>query len=116
MEMMNFLRKPFIVEAVEITEGTIKEVAALVGRLKYNEDSGDPYIVVDRKKVPNCEQAHIGDYLTVFLNRYRIFSAEQFTKQFVYADDDLKAWVSTLRGDDENLMHPDGEVEGPDGE
>ncbi len=47
MEFTTFVRKPFTVEVVEVTDENIAEIAELVGTLRCKED-GSRYIHVDR--------------------------------------------------------------------
>ena len=52
MDTNTYVRKPFVVEAVEITDQNIHEVAKYIGDIKEKDD-GTPYILVDRRLVPN---------------------------------------------------------------
>ncbi len=45
--MTTYVRKPFLVDAVEITDENISELAGFVGTLQ-NKDDGTIYIQVDR--------------------------------------------------------------------
>jgi hypothetical protein len=84
MEFTKFVRKPFIVEAVKITEENIAEVAPYIGALA-SEDDGTPYIsVTDRKKFPNIyEKIYLGFWLTKMDSNLRCYSDNVFKKQFV---------------------------------
>ncbi len=61
MEFTTFVRKPFTVDAVEVTEENIAEIAELVGVLRQKED-GAPYIHVDRRLIPNISTESILDF------------------------------------------------------
>ena len=52
MEFTTFVRKPFVVQAVEVTSENINEVAKYIGDVRERED-GTKYILVDRRLVPN---------------------------------------------------------------
>lgn len=59
MNFTTFVRKPFVVEAVEITIDNIAEVAKSVGDLREMED-GTLYILVDNRLVPNVNKVFPG--------------------------------------------------------
>ncbi len=59
MDFTTFVRKPFPVDVVEVTEENIAEIAELVGTLKKKED-GTSYIHVDRRLVPNIYRVFPG--------------------------------------------------------
>lgn len=80
MELNTYIRKPFTVEAVEITAENIEEVAAIVGEIRTKSDV--PFIAIDRRIVPNIRQAFIGWYLTKLGDNYRCYSPKVFNEQF----------------------------------
>lgn len=82
MEFTTFVRKPFEVEAVEITEDNIEEIAPLVGDL-MKKDDGSHFIQVNKKKVPNMFRVYPGDWLTKMDNNIRCYARRVFTEQFV---------------------------------
>jgi hypothetical protein len=51
LEFNSFIRKPFTVDAVQVTEDNMAEVAKLVGELKEKDD-GTPFIQVDTHGQP----------------------------------------------------------------
>lgn len=81
-----FARKPFLIEAVEVTEENIEDLAPLVGELAHKED-GEPYIRVDKKKVPSVFKVFIGFYITKMDDRIRCYSPRIFNDQFVPLSD-----------------------------
>lgn len=81
MEFNTFVRKPFIVEAVEVTTENIEEIAAMVGTLK--SDGGKPYIQVDRRLVPNVFKVHPGFWMTRMGDNIRCYSEHIFKAQFM---------------------------------
>lgn len=81
MELVNYVRKPFIVEAIEITTENIEEIAPMVGTLHTEGDQ--PYIQVDRKLVPNVYKVYPGFWLTKLGNNVRCYSSHIFKAQFV---------------------------------
>lgn len=81
MEFKTFVRKPFSVEAVEVTADNIAEVAKYVGDLR-EEDDGTQYILVDRRLVPNIARVYAGFYMTKMGKNVRCYSRKIFTDQF----------------------------------
>lgn len=77
-----FVRKPFEVEAVQITEENIASLAKYIGDLEHQE--GDtPYIKVDRRLVPNVFRVTPGFWMTRMGDNTRCYSDKIFTEQFV---------------------------------
>jgi hypothetical protein len=81
MEFMEFIRKPFTVDAIQITEANMKEVAKLVGSVKTKD--GVTFISLDRRIVPNVHRAYIGWYLTRLDDNYRVYAQKLFEAQFI---------------------------------
>ena len=80
-EFKQFVRRPFVVNAVQITEENIGNVAAHVGELKHKDD-GTPFILVDRKLVPNVYRVFPGYWMTKMDDNIRCYSNNIFEKQF----------------------------------
>lgn len=81
MEFNTYVRKPFVVEAVEITEENIEEVAEFVGTIRHKED-GTKYIFVDRRLVPNLFRVYPGFFMTRMGDNVRCYSPKIFNDQF----------------------------------
>lgn len=96
MEFDSYIRKPFEVEAVEVTTKNIAEVAKLIGKLKYNE--GFPYIQVDPSKVPNVDTVTVGYWVTKVGNNFRAYTHKIFFGQFVENTEEIDAWVRFING------------------
>jgi hypothetical protein len=97
MQFTTFVRKPFVVEAVEVTKDNISEVAKYVGDLRQKED-GTPYILVDPRLVPNVPdifRVYPGFFMTKMGENVRCYSRKIFTEQFM-APGDVKPWVDDL--------------------
>jgi len=97
MEFTTFVRKPFEVLAVEITKDNIAEVAKLVGDLKEKED-GTPFILVDKRLVPNVFRVFPGFWMTKMGDNIRCYSKKIFTDQFVESNEEIKQWVDWMNG------------------
>ena len=91
MEFINYLRKPFVVEAVEITEENIEEVALMIAQdgAVSKDDEGKPYILIDRRLVPSIHKAWPGYYMSRFDGKFRVFSPKAFANEFVQMSADL---------------------------
>lgn len=91
MEFTKFIRTPYVVEAVEITESNLEEVADIVGYKGVNgtsnpikEKDGLIFIALDRKVVgPTLKRAYVGHWLARFEGKYRCYVPNIFEQQFV---------------------------------
>lgn len=81
MEFLPYIRRPFTVKAVQITEDNFEEIAAKVGIIEENDQGR--FITVDRRVVPNAPRVYLGWYLTDFDGSYRAYSKKVFKKLFV---------------------------------
>lgn len=85
MDYVHYVRRPFEVDAVEITEDNIAEIAKLVGELKFKDDT--TYIQLDRRIIPNVTKAYIGWFMTKLETdsgtNYRCYSPKAFHEQFI---------------------------------
>jgi hypothetical protein len=95
MEFNEFVRKPFIVEAMEITKENIVEVAKYIGDIEENED-GSRFIKVDSNLVPNVTRVYPGFYMTRMGDYIRCYSRRVFFEQFTPLTGDIQKWVSFL--------------------
>lgn len=105
MDFKTYVRKPFIVNAVEVTTENISEVAKYVGDLREKED-GTPYILVEPRLVPNVERVYPGFYMTKMGDNVRCYSRKIFMDQFMIQDDLLKPWVDyMIKGGPRPVIH-----------
>jgi hypothetical protein len=95
MEFKSFVRKPFVVQAVEVTVENINEVAKYVGDVRERED-GTKYILVDRRLVPNVFRVYPGFYMTKMGENVRCYSRKIFREQFVEEDENIRPWVEFM--------------------
>lgn len=91
MEFATYVRKPFGVQAVEVTAENIAEVAKYVGDLREKED-GTPYILVDRRLVPNVFRVYPGFFMTKMGENVRCYSRKIFREQFMPMSDEITPW------------------------
>lgn len=97
LDLNTFVRKPFTVEAVEITPENIEEVSKFVGELKKKED-GTPFILVDRRIVPNVHRVYPGFWMTRMGDNIRCYASHIFTDQFTESTPAIMEWVDFLNG------------------
>ena len=90
MEFTQFVRIPFVVDAVEITADNIADVAKLVGEIRTKGDS--TFIALDRRLVPNVNRAYVGWFMTKLGDNYRCYSPKAFKDQFTVKTDDTMAF------------------------
>lgn len=95
MDFKPYVRKPFVVEAVEVTEDNIAEIAKYVGELKAKDD-GTPFILVDRRLVPNIYRVYPGFYMTRMGDHIRCYSKKVFFDQFTECTTEIQTWVDFL--------------------
>jgi hypothetical protein len=78
---ITFNRKPFTVEAVQITEENIDALGPLVGSVKTSGE-GEKFITLDRRIVPNVRRAYVGWWITRMNDNLRCYSPKIFEEQF----------------------------------
>lgn len=94
MEFTTFVRKPFTVEAVQITEKNIRDIAPLVGTIQV--DDGQVWIQVDRKKVPVLSEVEPGYWMTKVDGKIRCYSDRVFREQFTPITPEIRQWMDYL--------------------
>lgn len=93
MQFSRHIRKPFVVEAVQITHENIQAIANLLGELK--EKDSEKWISIDRRIVPNIRKAYIGWWVTQLDDNFRCYSPKVFEKEFMVYTDDWAAYLTT---------------------
>lgn len=89
MDFKRFIRTPFQVQAVQITEENIEEIAQHIGLDKtvQTRDKGlkseTRYIVLDKRIVPIVSKAYVGWWVTQMDENIRCYAPEIFAAQFV---------------------------------
>ena len=99
MEFSDYVRKPFVVEAVEVTVDNIKDCAEFIGTLRWKDDK-TPYIAVDRRLIPNVYRVYPGFWMTRMGDNIRCYSAKIFKDQFVAKTPQMVAWVEWMNAED----------------
>ena len=95
MDFNTYARRPFTVEAIEITEENIEELAPLVGELRV-KDKGTKYIQVDRRRVPNIYRVYPGFWMTRMGDNIRCYAKKVFREQFVALTPEIQEWTEYL--------------------
>jgi hypothetical protein len=93
-----FVRKPFVVEAVEVTVDNIEQIAEFVGTMDHKDD-GTPFIKVNRKIVPNVLKVYPGFYMTRMGDNIRCYTKRIFLAQFIEQTPEIREWVDFMNGD-----------------
>ena len=104
MEFTAFVRKPFVIEAIELTEENLAEFAPLIGTLRTKED-GTPYIQVNWKLVPNIYRVYPGFWMTRRGDNIHCYSPKVFARQFTNITPDIQVWIDYLN-DEEASVDP----------
>ncbi len=81
MEFTKYTRKPFTVEATEVTEDNLEEIAKLSGMIKV-DDRGKRYIEVNPNKIPIIPEVYPGFFLTKMNGNLRFYKRNIFLDQF----------------------------------
>jgi hypothetical protein len=81
MAFRRVIRRPFSVEAVEVTKKNLDEIATRTGEIKETPD-GRRFIETDRKLVPNVFRIYPGFWLTRLDGNLRAYSAKTFREMF----------------------------------
>lgn len=104
------IRKPFKVEAVEVTRENIHELSEFIGELKHKQD-GTPYIQSDKKLVGNTFKVWPGFYVTLLNKKVRCYSRRVFFEQFLELDEATESWVNYINGDEEKNVETEKDPE-----
>jgi hypothetical protein len=104
MEFNKYVRRPFSVEAIQITKENIEEVAKLVGT--YHVKDGVGYISLDRRIVPLVKRAYLGWWITFLDDTYRCYTSKLFKSQFI-DQEPVMAW-SFEEGNMSEIMDREG--------
>lgn len=94
VDFIKVVRKPFLVEAVEVTDDNIAEIAPLIGTLR--ERDGNRYIQVNAWLVPNVPRVYTGFWVTRLDDTIRCYSRRAFLAQFMEVNDEILSWVNSV--------------------
>lgn len=91
-------RKPFVVEAVEVTDDNLEEIAKFIGDIEETPD-GTRFIRVDNRLVRNIGRVHIGFWMTRMGEHIRCYNPTIFHDQFIELTDDIRPLVERMNDD-----------------
>lgn len=100
MDMTTYIRKPFNVEAIQITEENLSEIAVLIGEESALDD-GTRFIKINKKIVPHVFRAWDGWWVTKFGDDYHCYSDKLFKKQFAESTPEGQTWVEFMNREPE---------------
>lgn len=90
-----FVRKPFIVEAVQVTKDNLEQIATYLGHVGKDED-GKNCIEIDNNRVPNISRVYPGYWVTKMGNNIRCYAGKIFREQFVPSTPEILNWVEFM--------------------
>lgn len=105
-----FVRRPFVVQAIQITRENIHELSEKIGELVQKEGE-DPYIKVDHKKVRNRTYVRIGHWMTEKDGVIHCYPPGPFEKQFAGTSEQILDWVEFMEWKEPPEDHPALELE-----
>jgi hypothetical protein len=95
MEFTEYVRKPFTVQATEVTVDNMHELAKSIGEVREEED-GTLYILVDPRLVPNVPKVFVGYFVTKMKKNVRCYSRNIFQEQFTKMTPEIQPWVEWM--------------------
>jgi hypothetical protein len=104
MDFTTYVRKPFVVQAVEVTPDNIHKVAKYIGDVRERED-GTAYILVDSRLVPNVERGYPGFFMTKMGENVRCYSRKIFREQFVEEDEQIAEWLDKIEDQSNTIVN-----------
>ena len=82
MNIQKFVRKPFFVDAIQVTKENLEEVATWCeGQVCKDESSGQPYIqvnVFNPTEVPDHSRAYVGRWILKAATGYKVYKTKGF--------------------------------------
>lgn len=107
VEFTDFVRQPFKIEAVQITDDNMDALAELLNSTVITtEDGTSQYISVNRKVVPQGSKAYVGWWVTIMGKKLRCYPNKIFTQQFTEMTDEWRSWF----GPDEEEVTSESET------
>ena len=95
MEFEEYVHKPYVVRAIQLTKDNMEELAPLIGVLVRPKRS-PAFIEVDRKKVPVISKVFAGYWITDLDGSIRCYSPRTFREQFDKNCPEIQVWVDWL--------------------
>lgn len=86
MIFQDYVRTPFAIKAIEVTEDNFEDVAAFCGKSIEVTSKGDRYIFVNRRIIPTGSKIFVGWWITLMDDNVRCYPPRSFNSQFVPLD------------------------------
>ena len=96
IEFTSYVRDPYVVEAILITEENIDELAPWIGEIEIDEKSGKKKILVNKDLVKNVFVVEPGYYMTRFNGRVRCYSKNAFKRTFREMTPDIQVGLDAF--------------------
>lgn len=107
LQYEEYVRKPYVLRAIQITNENISELAQMIGSLQHKK-GGRPFIEVDRQKIPVLTKVFVGYWMTIKGTSIRCYSPRTFRDEFVVNAPEIQLWVDWMNPQDD----PAGELDG----
>ena len=100
LEYETFVRTPFKIEAVEVTDENIIQIAEMLGSKIFSDTrTGTTFIGVDNEQMPGIYRIYAGFWVTKMGHRYRAYSQQRFLKEFVRLSPGVEGWERLPKAD-----------------
>jgi hypothetical protein len=101
IEFSEFVRQPFRITAVQITDDNMEEACKIIGLGIGVEQDGSRHIVVNKSIVPYGGKVYAGWWITKMGKKTRCYSNKLFTLQFTPMTDEWIGWFESEEAPDE---------------
>lgn len=106
-EFTDYVRKPFKIEAVQITDDNMDELCELVGK-EVQSKGNTRYIVLNKRIIPNGFRAYVGWWVTQMGDQLRCYPNRIFHDQFTAMNEEWQDWFK------DDIPHQESEPESND--
>lgn len=105
LEYETFVRAPFKIEAVEVTDENIHQIAEMLGSKIFTDTrTGNTFIGVDNNEMPGIYRIYAGFWVTKMGHRFRAYSQQRFLKEFIRLSDGVEGWVKMAENEVEKSI------------
>ena len=105
LDYQTFVRTPFKIEAVEVTDENLSHIAEMLGSKVFTDTrTGNNFIGVDNEQMPGTYRIYAGFWVTKMGHRFRAYSQQRFLKEFVRLTDGVAGWVKMAEGEVERSI------------
>ena len=105
LDYQTFVRTPFKIEAVEVTDENLTQIAEMLGSKVFTDTrTGNNFIGVDNDQMPGIYRIYAGFWVTKMGHRFRAYSQQRFLKEFVKLTDGVAGWVKMAENEVERSL------------